>query len=182
MKTFIILFLLIFFTTPSISAETKTVESSQPSHADQQEKEEKPAEKKEETKPGEYVCQYYTVDLPADWQAILPPTESQGQVSAVFCKNGQNPSVTMTIAEHGGVPAKTIAEMFAEQFKAPKAPVVKNGQYVFSYTLNDIPNQVWITTEGPLFMITAIGGNQKEGMNFIKNAVHSEKYSSLLPK
>lgn len=180
MKT--IIFILAFtLAIPCMAAEKADVK------ADEQKTEEKVQTQNDvrpeaDKKPGEYYCQYYTVNLPADWQAILPPTENFGQVSAVFSKNGQNPSVTMTIAEHGSVPLKTIAEMFAEQFKAPKPPVLKKGQYIFSYTQNDVPNQVWVSTDGPLFMITAIGGNQTEGLNFLKENVKSKKYSSLFPK
>lgn len=175
-KLLAIMLLLVAF--PALAAESPT------SAQNAAEKKEDSAASKPDTapKPGEYVCPYYTVNLPTGWQAILPPTENLGQVSAVFAKNGQNPSVTMTIAQHGGVPLKTIAEMFAEQFQAPRQPSLKNGQYVFSYTQNGVPNQVWVATDGPLFMITAIGGNQKEGLNFLKTCVKSEHYPSLLPQ
>lgn len=168
--------LLLLFALPAIAAETPVPEKAV------SEKNDEKTKPGATPKPGQYVCPYYTVDLPADWQAILPPTDNLGQVNAVFAKNGQNPSVTMTIAPNGGVPLKTIAEMFAEQFQAPRPPSLKNGQYVFSYIQNDVPNQVWVATDGSLFMITAIGGNQKEGLNFIKNCVKSENYPSLLPR
>lgn len=175
-KLLAILFLLL--AVPAIAAENPAPDKGAPEKSN-----EKNAQKQEAApKPGEYVCPYYTVNLPTGWQAILPPTDNLGQVSAVFAKNSQNPSITMTIAKTGGVSLKTIAEMFAEQFQAPRKPALKNGQYIFSYTQNNVPNQVWVATDGPFFMITAIGGNQAEGLDFIKNYVKSENYSSLLPR
>lgn len=188
MKKFLVL-LMLSLALPAFAAETQAPQGNESQKATTESpKKDQPADSKslanaeKPAAPNEYSCQFYTVKLPDDWQAILPPTESQNLVSAVFCKTGQNPIVTLTIGEHGDMDAKTIAEMFSEQFQAAKAPVLKNGQYVFSYTRNDLVSQVWVATSGPYFMITAIGGNQKEGLKFIKDNIESEKYSSLFPR
>lgn len=181
----IILLLSLVMALPSLAAESSNDNADKKdSSAAAESKTSKTTDKSQKAnkEPGDYSSIYYDVKLPPDWQAILPPTDTQGQVSAVFAKNSSNPSVTMTIAQSGGIDAKTIADMFAQQFQAVKTPVLKNGQYIFSYTNNNTPTQVWVGTSGSLFMITAIGGNQKEGLDFIKNSFSNIKYPDLFPK
>lgn len=162
---------------------------------------EKTADKKEElaSKSGKasaedktdsriYKCSYYSVTLPDDWRAVLAPEEREGLVNAIFARNTNSTVVTMIIGPRAGADAKMIATMFAEQFKSAKAPVEKNGQYVFTFTQRDALDQKTITSTscvavlGDEFMITTWSGNQKEAQNFLKNNVKSENYSQLLPK
>ena len=68
----------------------------------------------------ELSTKYFTVNMPDDWKVIMPPTENQGITSAVFAKNTSGVSVTMVVGPSSGADAKTIAGMFATQFKAEK--------------------------------------------------------------
>ncbi len=147
--------------------------------------EEKPgdtAPNAEKSAPAEYSCKYFTVKMPEGWKAIVPPTEQQGNVNAIFARNTGMPVVTMVIGPNLGANAKTIAEMFSEQFKADKAPVEKNGQYSFTFPQNDLTARAFITVEGSEFMVMTIVGSQKEGRDFVKKYIHSEEYAKLLPQ
>lgn len=132
--------------------------------------------------PNELTCKYYTVSMPEDWKAIMPPTENQGMTSAIFARTTGSAVVTMVIGPRGAADAKTIAGMFAEQFKAEKPPVEKNGQYTFSFTQQGMPCQAWVATEGDVFMVTSITGNRKEAQAFIRQHVKSAEYAKLLPQ
>ncbi len=141
------------------------------------------AQKADEAKKDNvYKCKYYTVTLPDGWKAFLPPTDQQGIVRALFGKESQNPIIALAITPHGGMDLKTVAEIFAEQFKSPKPPVSKNGQYIFTITKNDLPTQVWISAQGALVMMTSITGNLKDGLAFLKNDVVAGEYGGLFPK
>lgn len=146
-------------------------------------------EKKEEPKetPGEYKSQFYTVNLPPDWKAIRAPEEKQGLVNAIFAKNSSSPIVTMIVGPRQGAEPDLIANMFAEQFKASKAPTQKNDQFFFSYPQALPDSQTPLTAhaclgiDGDYFMLTTYTGNQKDAQNFIKNNVSSENYPNLIP-
>lgn len=156
------------------TADTKTDKDNAPAGED---------EKKSETpKPGEYSCKYYSVKLPDNWRAVVPPTDQEGTVNAIFAKSTGKAVVTMIIGPNGGADAKTIAEMFAEQFKAPKPPTEKNGQFVFSFPQDGDNSQAFVSVSGPEFMVTTIAGNQKEALNFIRDNIKSDDYANLLPQ
>lgn len=170
----ILLFLFLALTVPAFAATQETEQP--PAEAPTREK---PAQ---EQKEDEFVCRYFTVKLPVGWKAFLEPRDKNGMLSALFGKENQSVTVAITITTHGGVDLKTIADMFAQQFKAVKDPVEKNGQYVFNITRNDLPGQVWVSGQDNLVMITAIAGNQKEGLNFLRHNVTSEEYKGMFPK
>ncbi|WP_417291736.1 hypothetical protein [Desulfovibrio porci] len=130
----------------------------------------------------ELSTKYFTVNMPDDWKVIMPPTENQGITSAVFAKNTSGVSVTMVVGPSSGADAKTIAGMFATQFKAEKPPVEKNGQYTFNFTQQEVPCQAWVAVQGDVFMVSSLAGNQKEALNFIKKNVKSADYAKLLPQ
>lgn len=182
---FLLLFLALLLATPALAAEVAG-----PAPVGEAKLEAVPAEKQDkasepaapQTNPGEFVSPYFTVKLPEDWQAILPPTEQQGVLNAIFAKSSQDPIVTMIVMPHGGTDPKIIAEMFAEQFKAAKAPVEKNGQYTFAFTQGDTSSNVWVTSAEDVSMVTTISGNQKAGLEFIKKCFTSEKYARLFPR
>lgn len=132
--------------------------------------------------PSELSSKYYTVSVPEDWKAIMPPTENQGMTSAIFARTAGSAVVTMVVGPRGAADAKTIAGMFAEQFKAEKPPVEKNGQYTFSFTQQGMPCQAWVATEGDVFMVTSVTGNRKEALAFIRQHVKSAEYAKLLPQ
>lgn len=135
-----------------------------------------------EHQDGVYECKYYTVNLPDGWTAIMPPTDQLGTVNAIFATTAGSSVVTMIIGPNGGADAQTIADMFAEQFKAPKPPVLTNGQYVFYFPLQKNNAQAIIASSGDEFMVTTIAGNMQLARNFLKNAVKSERWKALFPK
>lgn len=126
------------------------------------------------------ACRYYTVSLPDDWKALMPPTENQGMTKAIFARTAGSSVVQMAVAPRGAADGKTIAGAFAEQFKAEKPPVEKNGQYTFTFMRQGIPSQAWVSTEGEVFMVTTITGNRKEAQNFLREHVKSAEYAKLL--
>ena len=132
--------------------------------------------------PEQLTCKYYTVTMPDDWKAERAPTEKQGMISAIFTRTAGSTVVSMIVAPRGVADGKTIAGMFAEQFKAEKPPVEKNGQYTFSFTEQGMPCQAWVGTEGDVFMVTTVKGNRKEAQAFIRQYVKSADYPKLLPQ
>lgn len=132
--------------------------------------------------PEQLNCKYYTVSMPDDWKAVMTPTENQGMTSAIFARTAGSAVVTMVVGPRGVADGKTIAGMFAEQFKAEKPPVEKNGQYTFSFTQQGMPCQAWVGTEGDVFMVTTVTGNRKEAQSFIRQYVKSADYPKLLPQ
>lgn len=161
-------------------AETQTETMTDKPAADKQEKEGK--DEKKEGIPGEYACKYYKVKLPDDWKAIMPPTDKQGTVSAIFAANTGAPVVTIIIGPSGGADAKTIAGMFAEQFKAPNPPAEKNGTFTFSFPMQNATAKAYIATQDKDFMVTTISGNVRQAKAFIKNSITSDNWGSLLPQ
>ncbi|WP_165071896.1 hypothetical protein [Desulfovibrio sp. ZJ200] len=130
----------------------------------------------------EVTTQYFTVNVPDDWKAV-PPSENQGVSTAIFAKASGALSVTLVAGPNGGVDAKSIAGMFAEQFKSEKPPVEKNGQYTFTFMQQNISARVWVATEGDAFLVTSIAGSpRKEGLEFVKKNVKSASYAGMLPK
>lgn len=130
----------------------------------------------------ELSTRYFTANLPEDWKAVMPPTENQGLTSAIFAKTTGGVSVTIVVGPSSGADAKTIAEMFASQFKAEKPPVEKNGQYVFTFTQQNVPCQAWVASQGNVFMVTSLAGDHKEALAFLKKNVKSADFPDLLPK
>ena len=70
-------------------------------------------------------CKFFSVNMPDGWQAVTPPTEQMGMTNAVFVKGAGNPSVSLLVGETAGTDIQTIARIFAEQYKADKAPMQK---------------------------------------------------------
>lgn len=155
-------------------------EKTEAEHKDETAKKEESAEKA--LPPGEYDCKYYTVKLPEGWTAVMPPKEHVSTVNAIFATDMGGTVVTMIIGPSGGADLQTIAEMFAEQFKAIKPPVLKNGQYSFLFPLQGATAEAFISSLNDVFMVTTMVGNAREAKNFLKNSVRSEKWESLFPK
>lgn len=143
---------------------------------------ESPAPAAAPANPGELGCKYYTVSMPDDWKAVMAPTENQGMTSAIFARSAGGAEVMMVVGPRGVADAKMIAGMFAEQFKAEKPPVEKNGQFTFSFTQQGMPCYAWVATEGDVFMVTTVSGNRKEAQAFLKQHVKSADYARLLPQ
>ena len=125
---------------------------------------------------------YITVDLPDNWKAVMPPTENQGVTTVIFTNAAGNSTVNFVTGPNGGADLKTVAETFANQFKSPKPPVEKGGQFTFAFTQQQTPGQSWVAGMGEIFMVTTITGDRKLGLAFIKRYVKSTEYASLLPK
>ena len=130
----------------------------------------------------EVSTKYISVDLPDNWKAVMAPTENQGTTTVIFSNASGNSTVGFVTGPNGGADTKTVAEMFANQFKALKPPVEKNGQYTFAFTQQQTPCQSWVAASGDIFMVTTITGDRKLGLAFIKKYVKSAEYASLLPK
>lgn len=135
-----------------------------------------------EKKDNVLECEFYTVTLPADWKAVMPPTDSQGFNHAIFSNNNGSAGVDILISSASGTDTKTIAQMFSEQFKAEKAPTEKNNQYSFSFMQQGRPYQAYVATSGDYFCVTTLMGNKKLAMNFIRNNIKSGDYSRLFPQ
>ena len=130
----------------------------------------------------ELNTKYFTVNTPEGWKAIMPPTENQASSTVIFSNASGSATVGFVAGPSGGTDAKTIADMFAKQFKAAKPPVERNGQYFFNFTQQQAPHQSWVATMGETFMVTTFSGDRKEGTNFIKKRVKSAEFAELLPK
>ncbi len=130
----------------------------------------------------EVSTKYITADLPDNWKAVMAPTENQGTTTVIFSNAAGNSTVGFVTGPSGGTDAKTVAEMFASQFKSPKPPVERSGQYTFAFTQQQTPCQAWVATAGDIFMVTTITGDRKLGLAFIKRHVKSTEYNNLLPK
>ncbi|WP_241159342.1 MULTISPECIES: hypothetical protein [unclassified Desulfovibrio] len=165
---------------PALAAEKTPGEQAAPAAAG--DKAPQAAETPAPANPGELSCKYYTVTMPDDWKAVMAPTENQGMTSAIFARTAGSAVVTMVVGPCGVADGKMIAGMFAEQFKAEKPPVEKNGQYTFSFTQQGMPCQAWVSTEGDVFMVTTVTGNRKEAQAFLKQHVKSADYAKLLPQ
>lgn len=139
-------------------------------------------EEKKDVVPGEYSCKYYTVKLPDDWKAIMPPTDKQGTVNAIFATSTGTAVVTIIIGPSGGADAKVIADMFAEQFKAPKPPVEKNGSFSFTFPMQNATAEAYVSTQDKDFMVTTISGNVRQAKNFIRNSIVSDTWGPFLPQ
>ena len=167
---------------PALAAEKAATDEAAPAGAGDKAPQSAETTAEAPANPGELSCKYYTVTMPDDWKAVMAPTENQGMINAVFARTAGSAVVTMVVAPRGVADGKMIAGMFAEQFKAEKPPVEKNGQFTFSFTEQGMPCQAWVTTEGDVFMVTTIKGNRKEGQAFLKQHVKSEEYAKLLPQ
>lgn len=132
--------------------------------------------------PGEYKCKYYSVKLDEGWKAIVAPEEVSGNVNAIFATDSGSTLVTMVAGPSGGEDAKTVATMFAEQFKATGQPVLKNGQYTFQFPIQNSVASAWVTVYDGVFMMAYIAGSTRQGLKFIKDCIHSEGYPGLLPQ
>lgn len=130
----------------------------------------------------EVSTKYISVTLPDNWKAVMAPTENQGTTTVIFSNSAGNSTVGFVTGPSGGADAKTVAQMFANQFKSPKPPVEKNGQYTFAFTQQKTPCQAWVTMDDDIFMVTTITGDRKVGMAFVKKHVKSAEYPDLLPK
>lgn len=192
MKILILLLFLNFFLPPALcqsvfgaDAEDAVKESVKGNNKKESDKSPKADEKKEKDSD-EYSCPYYTVHLPPDWKAFRAPEERQGLVYAIFAKNPSSPIVTIIVGPRQGAEPDMIASLFADQFKAKKAPVQKNGQYFFSFP-QTLPGaqtptsaNACVSTDGDYFMLTIYTGNQKEAQNFITSI--NSNYPNLVPK
>ena len=130
----------------------------------------------------ELHTKYFTVTMPEGWKVIMQPTENQGTTSVILANAAGNASITFVVGPNSGADTKTIAEMFANQFKAAKPPVEKNGQYTFSFVQQDMTSQAWVAAQGEVFMITVMAGDHKAAASFVKKHVKSSEFQALLPK
>ena len=123
---------------------------------------------------------YFSVDLPDSWE-LMQQRETGGVTMAIFGTKSRDVLVTTVVSSAGGVELKAIAENFALQYKARRAPQVKNGQASFSYTPYDKgEGQAWLALQDDIYMFTTAEGDLRKAREFIKK-MKSEKYPSLIP-
>lgn len=171
--------------TPSETSVTDEKAVPPPSANGQDEEKDKNAEseaQEEKKDPNVFESQYYTVTLTPGWSMVTPPTENQGTVTSIFKSSSGSIVIMLVSGNLGGADLKTITDMFAEQFRAQKQPVLKNGRYTFSFLRDGKPCEAYIASADDLFMITTITGNKKEALDFIKHQVKSPEFSQLLPQ
>ncbi len=130
------------------------------------------------------TCLYYSVNLPDDWKAVTAPeTDSTtGITRAHFANKAGTTTVVFIVGASAGLDGKSIAQTYAQQYKATKEPVENNGQYAFSFQQQKLNCQGYITTQDDVFMFTAIMGNQRDGMSFVRRNVSSTEFAKLLPR
>lgn len=141
--------------------------------------------KKEAEKPGKaesYASKYYEVTLPMGWKAITPPEERQGNVNAIFADASGSAAITLVVGPSLGADAKEIAEMFAEQFKAVKAPVDKGGQWNFEFQQNGAQARAMVRVASDAFLLATAVGSTRQIDDFFANNIKSEEYADLLPR
>lgn len=128
------------------------------------------------------ATKYLNIEVPDNWRVVMPPTENQTTSTVILSSASGTTSVGFVAGSSGGANAKTIAELFAGQFRAPRPPMEKNGLYVFTFMQQQTLCQAWVGVEGDAFLLTTILGDRKTGISFVKKHVKSEDYTSLLPK
>lgn len=125
---------------------------------------------------------YLSVDLPENWKVVMPPSESQAYSTVIFANATGTATVAFVAGPNGGVDAKTIATMFAEQFHAPRAPYARRGQQTFTFTQQNTVHQAWVATVEDAFLLSTLSGDRKEALAFIRNCVTSPAFPELLPR
>lgn len=140
------------------------------------------ADTRQEANAGFFETRYYSVTLPDNWKVLTPPSENQGLTVGVFARKNGNTIISMMAGPNSGESAKSIADLFAEQFKASRAPVEKNGRYTFNFSSQNMQRLAWISCDGDMFMLVTIYGNRNEAMNFLRKNVTSKDYPGLLPQ
>lgn len=181
MKILIFVFLLVF-SLPAYAAdapmENSEVEKTAPAKVEDQPS----ANATQQPASGEYTCKYYTVKLPTGWKAIVAPEEQLGNVNAIFATDTGSSIVTMVAGPSSGESAETIASMFAEQFKAKKAPVLDNGRYTFQFPIHNTMATAYVASYDGNFMMSYIAGDMRQAQKFIRTAIKSDSWPGLLPK
>ena len=130
----------------------------------------------------EIRTKYLTIDLPDNWKVVMPPAENQTTSTVIVATVSGNSTVGFIAGPGSGADAKTVAEIFAKQFKASRPPVEKNGQYTFTFLQQQTLCQAWVAAESDIFLVTTLQGDRKVGLAFAKKHVTSEDYATLLPK
>lgn len=134
--------------------------------------------------PAPLTSLYFNVTLPDDWKAVTAPESDSttGITKAHFANKSGSTTVVFIVGATAGLDAKSIAQTYAQQYKAAKEPVESNGQYTFAFQQQKLNCLGYITTQDDVFMFTAIMGNQREGMNFVRRHVRSTEFAKLLPR
>lgn len=114
---------------------------------------------------------YYSVKMPDDWRVVTKPTEQQGNVKAIFASADGKCVVTLIMGPTLGADASRIAQMFADEFKATGKPVQNKGKYTFTFPQNDSKAHAEVTVNDKTFKLITIYGDQKQGQNFISQAI-----------
>ena len=87
----------------------------------------------EQTAQKTIATSLYSIDLPENWQ-VIEQTEPAGLNIIVFTSKTHDAVVTLVQGSAGDSDLNTIAESFAEQYKAHEKPVYKDDVAYFNYT------------------------------------------------
>ena len=128
------------------------------------------------------ASKYITVDIPDNWKIIMAPADPQEAGTIIISNSAGSTSIGFVSGPSGGASSKTVAELFANHFKAVAPPVERNGRYVFNFLQQQTPCQTWVAATEDVFIVTSVFGDRRIGLNFIKKHVKSEEFDALLPK
>ena len=73
---------------------------------------------------------YFSVDLPSDWQLLQDDNDNAITLS-VYATKSRDTIVTTIIGSNGRADVATIVKSFAQQYKAEESLVRKDGQGMF---------------------------------------------------
>lgn len=131
----------------------------------------------------EITTKYFTVTVPDDWKAVMPPSENQGVSTAIFAKASGTLSVSFVAGPKRGADAKSIAGMFASQFKSGKAAGGKKRPvYLYLHATERSGPGLGSHAGRRLFGDQHCGSPYKEGLEFVKKNVKSANYADMLPQ
>ena len=124
---------------------------------------------------------YFSVDLPTDWQLLQDDNDNAITLS-VYATKSRDTIVTTIIGSNGRADVATILKSFAQQYKAAESFVRKDGQGIFIFKSYDgMDSTGYVTVSDRMYMVVTVSGNLRKARNFMKN-FQSAEYADLLPK
>jgi len=120
----------------------------------------------------------YSVEMPDSW-SLMEQTEPAGLNIIVFTSKAHDSVVTIVQGAAGDSDLNTIAESFAEQYKAHEKPVYKDGVASFNCsTYEGDAGSARIMVQDNQFVVATISGELRKGRLFLSRFT-SEKFDAL---
>lgn len=130
----------------------------------------------------EIDCNYFTIDLPADWQTVEAPAEDEdGLLAAVFGNNARTASISLVSGSSEGKDAKELATLLAPSAGATEKPVENDGQYGFAISSNGVNGFCIMTAGKGRFLLSCMNGEVPVAARVIAT-IKSAKYPEIVPK